>query len=137
MEARYYLKAYLAGIATPTVFLLVFVTGFTVARHLWEIPGPAERVIIFPMAVLPNLWGAWNVLLAWTRRRRPVSSGAFGAVLPLVVAPIAYLMTRLAGVALPPLLLRVFPLAFVIVVAVYYLLWKYLVPFLNEAVGVA
>jgi len=134
MGARYYLKAYLAGIATPTVFLLLFVSGFTVARHLWEVPGPAERVIIFPMAILPNLWGVWNVLLAWTRRRRPVSSGAFGAMLPLIVAPIAYLITRIAGVELPPFLVRVFPMAFVTVVGVYYLLWKYVVQFLNDLV---
>ena len=136
MDTRYYLRAYLAGIAVPTVFLLVFVTGFTVARHLWQIPGPAERVIIFPMAVLPNLWGVWNVLLARARRRRPVSSAAFGATLPLIVAPIAYLITRVAGVELPPLMIRVFPVAFVTVVAVYYLLWKYVVPFLNELVEV-
>lgn len=137
MDTRYYLRAYLAGIAVPTVFLLVFVNGFTLARHLWQIPGPAERVIIFPMAVLPNLWGVWNVLLAGARRRRPVSSAAFGATLPVVVAPIAYLITRVAGVELPALMIRVFPAAFVIVVAVYYLLWKYVVPFLNELVGVA
>lgn len=137
MDVRHYLKAYLAGIAIPTIFLLVFVVGFTLARHLWQVPAPAERVIIFPMAVLPNLWGVWNMLLAWTRRRRPVSSGAFGATLPLVVVPIAYLITRVAGVELPSLLIRVFPVAFVILVAVYYLLWKYAVPFLNELVEVA
>lgn len=136
MDLRYYLRAYLAGIAIPTVFLLVFVTGFTLARHLWQIPGPAERVIIFPMAILPNLWGVWNVLLAGARRRRPVSSGLFGATLPLVVVPIAYLGTRVADVEFPALLMRVFPVAFVTLVAVYYLLWKYVVPLLNDLVGV-
>lgn len=136
MDARYYLKAYLAGIAIPTAFLLVLVAGFTVVRSLWQVPGPAERVIIFPMAVLPNLWGVWNMLLARARRRHPVSSGAFGAALPLVVAPIAYLITRVAGVELPAFVLRALPLAFVTVVAVYYLLWKYVVPLLNELVDV-
>lgn len=136
MDVRYYLRAYLAGIAIPTVFLLVFVTGFTLARHLWQIPGPAERIIIFPMAVLPNLWGLWNVLLARARRSRPVSSGVFGAALPLVGAPVAYLVTRVADVELPMLMIRVFPVALVIVVAVYYLLWKYVVPFLNDLVEV-
>ena len=136
MDARYYLRAYLAGIAIPTVFLLLFVTGFTLARHLWQIPGPAERVIIFPMAILPNLWRVWNMLLARTRGSRPVSSGLFGAALPLVVVPVAYVITRFAGVELPAFLIRVFPVAFVTVVAVYYLLWKYVVPLLNDLVEV-
>ena len=137
MNARYYLKAYLAGIAIPTGFLLLFVSGFTLARHVWLVPAPAERVIIFPMAVLPNLWGVWNVLLAWVRGRYPVSSGAFGALLPFVVAPLAYVIARIAGVELPSLLIRLFPVAFVAVVATYYLLWKHVVRFLNELVGVA
>lgn len=137
MNSHYYLKAYLAGIATPTVFLLLLVSGFTVARQVWPMPATAERLIIFPMAILPNLWGVWNVLLAWLRRRRTVSSGLFGAVLPFVVAPAAYLVTQLVGIELPPFLIRAFPFAFVAIVAAYYLLWRHLVPYLNEVVNVA
>jgi hypothetical protein len=33
-------------------------------------------------------------------------------------------------------MMRVFPVAFVTVVAVYYLLWKYVVPFLKDVVEV-
>lgn len=137
MNARYYLKAYLAGIAIPTAFLLLFVSGFTFARQIWPVPAPAERVIIFPMAVLPNLWGVWNILLTWARSHYPIPSGAFGALLPLVVAPCAYLVIRLAGVELPSPFVHLFPAAFLVVIAAYYFLWKHVVPFLNELVGVA
>jgi hypothetical protein len=134
MNARYYLRAYLAGIAIPTAFLVVFITGFTVARYVWHVPGPAERFIVFPMAVLPNLWGTWNMLHAWMRRRFHVSLGAFGATLPVVAAPVGFLISRVVGVEFPAFMIRVFPAAFVVVVIVYYLLWKHAVQYLNDLV---
>lgn len=136
MSAHRYLRAYLAGIAVPTVFLLVFVTGFTVARHLGRIPGPAERVIIFPMAVLPNLWGTWNMLYAWLARRRRIPIGLYGAVLPLIVGPSAVVLSHVMGVELPNLAVRLFPVALAVVTAAYYLLWKYLVRLLNEVLEI-
>jgi hypothetical protein len=33
-----------------------------VRGDVYNVPVPIERVIVFPMAVVPNLWGAWNVL---------------------------------------------------------------------------
>ncbi|HVH50301.1 MAG TPA: hypothetical protein VM781_01445, partial [Candidatus Bathyarchaeia archaeon] len=62
MNKHPFLRAYLAGIAVPTAFLLVVMTGYTCARYVWDIPAPIERVIVFPMAFVPNLWGLWNVL---------------------------------------------------------------------------
>jgi hypothetical protein len=132
MRAHRYLRAYLAGIAVPTAFLLVFVTGFAIARHLGRVPGPAERVIIFPMAVLPNLWGAWNVLYVWLASRRRIPIGLYGAALPLIVGPSAVLLSHAMGVELPDLAVRAFPVALVVVTAAYYLLWKYLVRQINE-----
>lgn len=137
MTARYYIKAYLAGIAVPTAFLLVFVAGFTIAWHIWPVPTPVERFIVFPLAVLPNLWGLWNVLRARLRRSYRVSSGLFGALFPFVGAPIGYFVSRTFGVEFPSVLMRVFPVAFIIMVAVYYLLWKYIVQYLNDLVEVA
>lgn len=136
MSVHRYLRAYLAGIAVPTVFLLVFVTGFTAARHLDLIPGPAERVIIFPMAVVPNLWGAWNMLYVWLAPRRRIPIGLFGAVLPLIVGPSAVVLSRVMGVELPTLAVRLFPMALPMVAAAYYLLWKYPVRMLNEVLEI-
>lgn len=132
MNAHPYLRAYLAGIAVPTAFLLVFLTTFTLGRHLGWVPEPAERVIVFPMAVVPNLWGAWNVLYAWLAPRRRIPIGVFGAVLPLIVAPSALVLSRALGVELPRVAVPVFPVALVVVTAAYYLVWKYLVRQLNE-----
>ena len=58
----------MAGIAAPTIFLLVVATGFTILRYVYNISVPIERVIVFPMAVVPNAWGLWNVFfVAWRR----------------------------------------------------------------------
>ena len=62
MNKHPYLRAYLAGIAVPTVFLLVGMTAYTVIRYVYAVPIPIERVIVFPMAAVPNAWGLWNVL---------------------------------------------------------------------------
>lgn len=136
MRWHYYLKAYLAGIALPTAFLLVFLAGFTVAWHEWPVPVRVERFVVFPLAVLPNLWGIWNVLRARIRRSYAVSTGAFGAVLPFVGAPIGFFVSRAVGVEFPPPFVRLFPIAFMVVVGGYYLLWKYVVQFLNDVVEV-
>ena len=48
------LRAYLAGIAVPTVFLLVVMTSYTFIRYVYDLPIPIEPVILFPMAIVPN-----------------------------------------------------------------------------------
>jgi RNA polymerase sigma-70 factor (ECF subfamily) len=35
-----------------------------------NVPIPIERVIVFPMALIPNLWGFWNMLYVWLRQHR-------------------------------------------------------------------
>ena len=137
MLTHRYLRAYLAGIAVPTVFLLVFMTGFTLARYVVHVPAPVERLIVFPMAVVPNLWGAWNVFYVWLAGRRSLPIGPFGAVLPLVLIPSAVLLSRVLGVELPSPAARLFPIAFLLLVALYYLLWKHVVRFLNEILEIA
>ena len=57
MNSHPYLRAYMAGISVPTPFLLIPLTAFSVARFVYNIPVPVERVIIFPMAIIPNLFG--------------------------------------------------------------------------------
>src|SRR5207302_5676740 len=62
MRTHPLLRAYMAGIAVPTPFLIAVVTGFTIARSAFRVPVTLEHVIIFPMAVVPNAWGLWNML---------------------------------------------------------------------------
>jgi len=48
-----------AGTETP--LLLIPLTAFFMAQFVYNIPVPVERVIIFPMAIMPNLFGVWKI----------------------------------------------------------------------------
>jgi hypothetical protein len=137
MNKHPFLRAYLAGIAVPTVFLLVVMTGYTCARYVWDIPVPIERVIVFPMAFVPNLWGLWNVLHTAYLSQRHVSLGVFGCVLPLLLAPLGYIVARLLDFPIPAHELSLAPIGVPIGMIVYYLAWKYFVSFLNAELGIA
>ena len=139
MTTHRYLRAYLAGIALPTAFLLVAMTVFTLARYVLQVPTPLERVIVFPMAVVPNLWGVWNMLYARITERRPLPGGGgpFGAVLPLILGPLGYAAARAVDLDIPPFVAHFFPYGLVIAIVAYYLLWKYVVRFLNQVLEVA
>jgi hypothetical protein len=130
-----FLRAYMAGIVVPTPFLLVILTVFTIARYAYGVPLPIERVVVFPMAVVPNLWGLWNVLHLVEPVRR-VALGVYGALLPFLLAPAGFLMTLLVDFPVPPLVAAGFPFGFPVIVVLYYLAWKHLVGFFNEMIGV-
>ena len=143
MRPHPYLRAYMAGIVVPTLFLLVIMSVYAYHRYYLEVPSqfvfglparPLVRAIVFPMAVVPNLWGVWNMLHLALRRRVAISLALHGALLPLLLIP--------GGVALASLLdvftiqlrfaLPVIPIG----MAVYYLVWKHAVGFLNQEVGI-
>jgi hypothetical protein len=137
MNKHPYLRAYLAGIAVPSMFLLVAMTVYTVFRHVYHFPVPIERFIVFPMAIVPSAWGLWNVLYVSLLARRHVPLGLFGSALPLLLAPCAYLVTRLLEFPIPREVFSVIPFALAIALILYYLVWKYLVGFLNAELGIA
>ena len=112
-------------------------TGYTCARYVWDIPVPIERVIVFPMAFVPNLWGLWNVLHTAYLSQRHVSLGVFGCVLPLLLAPLGYIVARLLDFPIPAHELSLAPIGVPIGMIVYYLAWKYFVSFLNAELGIA
>ena len=62
MNPHPYLRAFLAGVFVPTLVLPLLLTGFIVVRLVLQFPVPIERGIIFPMALVPSLWGIWNML---------------------------------------------------------------------------
>ncbi|HXR32382.1 MAG TPA: hypothetical protein VN830_01645 [Verrucomicrobiae bacterium] len=137
MNKHPYLRAYLAGIAVPTVFLLVVMTGYTVIRYVWDVPIPIERVIVFPMAAVPNAWGLWNVLYRAFNAGRHISLGVFGGALPLLLVPCGYGVTRLLGFTVLHEVFVVAPFALPVGLIIYYLVWKYFVGFLNAELGIA
>ena len=132
-----YLRAYLAGIAIPTAFLLAVMTAYTIDRYARNIAIPIERVIVFPMAAVPNAWGLWNVIYVAFLQKRHVSLGLFGGALPLLLVPGGYLITRLLNFTIPEFVFRAAPFALPIALIVYYLVWKYFVSFLNTELGIA
>lgn len=137
MNQHPYLRAYLAGIAVPTPFLLVVMTGYTLCRYVYNFPVPVERFIVFPMAVVPNAWGLWNVVFVAWSRRLPLSLGLHGALLPLLLAPLGMAATGVLNISIPNFVAHLFPVAAPLALIIYYLTWKYLVGFLNRLLNVA
>ena len=133
MHQHKYLRAYMAGIVAPTMFLLVVLTAFVVARLIYRIPIPIERMMVFPMALIPNLWGLWNMLYLRLRGSWSLPIGIHGALLVILVVPSGFMLARVLNFELPQLAVLGVPAALV----AYYLLWKYLVNFLNELLGIA
>ena len=137
MNKHPYLRAYMAGIVVPTIFLLVILTFFCVARFVYQVGVPIERIIMFPMAVVPNLWGFWNMLYVAVQSRRRLPIGFHGAVLPFVLAPLAYAVANALDFVIPRYVASGFPIGFPVALILYYLAWKYLVGFFNEVLGIA
>ena len=137
MNRHLYLRAYMAGIVVPTIFLLVVMTGYCILRYVYNFPIPVERVIVFPMAVVPNLWGLWNVLFVALRSTSRLSIGAHGAILPVLLAPLGFLLARTLDFPIPNFATHALPVAAPIVLLVYYFVWKYLVGSLNQTQEIA
>ena len=146
MRAHPYLRAYMAGILVPTVFLLVLLTVYALFsfRLYLEVPSqfvlamparPLTRALVFPMAIVPNLWGAWNMLYLKLRSHVRIPLGAFGAILPIMLFPGGILLAKALDVFTIQwwLAIPIIPIG----MAVYYLAWKYVVGFLNEEMGIA
>ena len=137
MNKHCYLRAYMAGIAVPTPLLLVIMTAYTVFRLIYHFPVPLERFIVFPMAVVPNAWGFWNVLFVAWRRHLPLSIGLHGALLPILLLPLGLAASVFLNFSIPGFATRAFPILAPLALIFYYLLWKYVVGFLNRVLGLA
>jgi|ERR1022692_612833 hypothetical protein len=149
MNKHPYLRAYMAGIFTPSLFLLLVLTIFIVVRLVFQVPIPLERVIVFPMALVPNLFGLWNILYVRLERRVPI--GFHGALLPVVMAPLGALLAKhLEVLSFGPqgitwfqqvttpysLIVPWFCAEFCATLVVYYLVWKYIVGSLNRVLEI-
>jgi hypothetical protein len=137
MSTHPYLRAYMAGITIPTILLLFVMTLFVVARHVYDVSVPIERFVVFPMAIVPNLWGLWNMLYVSLHPHRHLPIGFHGAALSIVQVLLAFGLTRLLDFEIPTVVATAFPLGLPIVVAVFYLVWKHLVSFFNTVLGIA
>jgi hypothetical protein len=148
MNTHPYLRAYLAGIFVPTFVLPLLLTVFIVARIVLKVPVPIEQAMIFPMAVVPMLFGLWNMLYLCSHAHTHLPIGLHGAILPLLMMPTGAFVGIYLGVLslgssgvtwfhaceVPYAYFAIFLLAGM---AVYYLVWKYIVGFLNRVLGIA
>jgi hypothetical protein len=98
-------------------------------------PLPIDRFLVFPMAIAPNLWGAWNMLYVAIRRRREWPLGRHGVLLAMLIGPVGWLIARTLGAPFAALATAISAFPFVLIF--YYLLWKYGVRLLNETLGIA
>ncbi len=150
MNKHPYLRAYMAGIFVPSLFLLLVLTVFIMVRLVFQVPIPLERVLVFPMALVPNLFGAWNMLYVRFEGRVPI--GFHGALLPVIMAPLGAVIAEHLGVlsfgaqgitwfqqVTTPysMVVPAFCAEFFATVVVYYLVWKYIVGSLNRVLEIA
>jgi hypothetical protein len=148
MNTHPYLRAYLAGVFLPTLVLPLLLTVFIVLRIVIQVPVPIERVMIFPMAVVPSFFGLWNMVYLGSHPRMRHPIGLHGALLPLLIAPLGALVGTSLGVlqfyahgivwfqACGISYAWIAP-GFLVAMAGYYLVWKYIVGYLNCVLGIA
>ena len=148
MNPHPYLRAFLSGILVPTLIMPLFLIAFIVLRLEIQIGLPIERGIVFPMALVPILWGLWNMLWQGSHPSTHLPVGLHGALLPLFLLPVGTLIaTHLGALQLGPSTCDLVPVhhdsvwrdrAFLRgALAGYYLAWKYIVGFVNHVLGIA
>jgi len=148
MKTHPYLRAFLAGILVPTLVLPLLLVVFIILRLGMKITFPIERGLVFPMALVPALWGVWSMLWQWMRERTHLPLGLHGALLPLLMMPVGGFIATHAGVlvlaatsvtwfnaiTVPYALIAGFLVAAMVA---YYLAWKYIVGYVNQVLGIA
>jgi hypothetical protein len=93
--------------------------------------------MIFPMAVVPPLWGLWNILFIASHSRTHLSIGFHGALLPFLLGPLGILLTHALDFHIPNFTTHFFPILAPVALIAYYLVWKYFVSFLNRVVAIS
>ena len=148
MSTHPYLRAYLAGVFVPTLVLPLILAGFITLRLVLGWPFPIERFIIFPMSVVPALFGLWNLVYLVSHHRTHLPIGLHGAILPFLGAPVGAFVAHFLGMLQfgsaglnwfqgLQISYAVVTCAFLAALAGYYLVWKYIVGFLNRILAIA
>src|SRR4051812_793027 len=88
----------MAGTLVPTLVLPLLLAAFLVLRVGMQVSFPVERGLIFPMALVPALWGVWNILWQYSRERTHLPVGVHGAFLPPLMVPLGALIATRGGV---------------------------------------
>ena len=148
MNTHPYLRAFLAGVFVPTIILPGMLLLFLLVHYGFQPQFPVERGLIFPLSLIPVTWGLWNVLWKWSHPRTHLPVGAHGAILPLLLLPAGTVIGTTLGILhLGSTGVTWFEVIhvpygwiaalFAAALAAYYLVWKYVVGFVNRTLGVA
>jgi hypothetical protein len=148
MNTHPYIRAFLSGVFVPTLILPLLLGVFVVFREVLQCPIPIERGLVFPMALVPALWGVWSMLWLWSHPQTHLPLGVHGALLPFLLLPAGTMVARWVGIitldAWVVTWFQTFQLPYALIacgflagIAVYYLVWKYIVGFLNRVQGIA
>ena len=136
MKRHIYLRAYMAGVTVPSMLVILMLACFVVLRFGYSVPIQIERFLVFPLAIVPGLWGLWNMLYIVVRKHWRIPLGLHGALVPLVAGPLALGNAFLAGFEISRSALTIFPAGVALAMLAYYLAWKYLVGFLNGVLDI-
>src|SRR5271156_5331994 len=98
MNTHPYMRAFLAGLLVPNLMLPVLLAAFVVIRFMFQAPFPIERALVFPMALVPVLWGLWSMLWLRSHEQTHLPLGVHGALLPFVLLPAGTTIARSLGV---------------------------------------
>lgn len=148
MNTHPYIRAFLSGIFVPTLIMPMLLVSFLVTRLVLETPIPIERGLVFPLALVPGVWGLWSMLWLWSHQQTHLPLGVHGALLPFLLLPAGTAIGRCVGVLtlgashvtwfqavqIPYAWIA---LGFLAGLAVYYLVWKHIVGFIYRALGIA
>ncbi len=148
MNTHPYIRAFLAGVFVPTLLLPLLLAFFITTRLVLQWPVPIERGLVFPLALVPAVWGAWSMLWLWSHPQTHLPIGVHGAILPFLILPCGAAIARHLGIvtfgsaSVTWFQALHIPYAWVACgfacgLAVYYLMWKYIVGFLNRMLGIA
>lgn len=148
MNTHPYLRAYLAGIFVPTLVFPLILAAFVVLRLVLGAPFPIEKFLVFPMALVPTLFGLWNMLHLASHESTHLAIGPHGAILPLIGAPIGATVASCLGILkfgahsvsvlqCAQIPYMVLPFCVLAAMAGYYLVWKYIVGFVNGVLGIS
>jgi hypothetical protein len=128
----------MAGVTVPSVFLLFAFVVFCVIRLGYHPEFPIERIMVFPLALVPAIWGVWNMVYMAMRKRSYIPLGCHGALVPVFLVPVALWNARAFGLELTlASSWTIVAVAVPLLAIIYYLVWKFLVGFLNETLGIA
>ena len=131
MRSYRYVRAYLAGIALPT--LVVCAAGSIAVVFFDRLEPAVQRALFLPIAAIPVLWGLWNVVWVALGPHRRVPIGWHGAILAALLIAVGVLLAARLDVS------QVTPqrgsTVLVPTGVAYYVLWRYGVSFLNSLVG--